>query len=52
MKETSMIAIMVLDLFIAIILMMTTFIYFHDVRQDAARCGYLYRVHNENYIVR
>ncbi|KAH9425755.1 hypothetical protein DERP_004973 [Dermatophagoides pteronyssinus] len=51
-NEILMITIMILNLFTSIIMMMTTIIYFYDVRQDAIKCGYLNRVHNENYIVR
>jgi len=51
-KDVSMMAVMVLDLFAGVLQLLVTVVYFRDVRKEAEECGYLYRVHNEGYIIR
>lgn len=51
-KDVHLVAIMVLDTLAGLLQLLVAFVYFRDVRQEAADCGYLYRVHNEGYIIR
>lgn len=51
-KDVSMSAILVLDTVAGLLQLLVAVVYFRDVRQEAAECGYLYRVHNEGYIIR
>lgn len=51
-NDSSMIAVMLLDLAAGIMQLLVALLYFRDVRNDAEQCGYLYRVHNEGYIIR
>ena len=45
-------AALLLDLLAGLLQLLVAAVYFRDVRQEAAQCGYLYRVHNEGYIIR
>lgn len=51
-NDIAMVAIMFLDLASGLLMFIVSIFYFRDVRQDAEQCGYLYRVHNEGYIIR
>lgn len=52
LEDHAMLAVMGVDLVVGIMLLMIAFCYFRDVRHEAQECGYLYRVHNEGYIIR
>ncbi|XP_054163347.1 uncharacterized protein LOC128961167 [Oppia nitens] len=51
-RDTSMIAVIALDGLAAILLFLTSVLYFVDTRRDAKLSGYLEKVHNSNYLSR